>query len=204
MSRKVSIIIPTIRPEPLKRCLKAVKENAGIPETQYEILVEEDKERIGASRMINGLVEKAQYNLVLFVGDDTVPQPSFLEKALEAIDTLPDSWGLVGLNDLRFDGRHFATAWLADKRLISLLGGKIMHEGYWHCFADNELTVRCRELKRYTWAKDAKIKHINPVVDKDVEWDDDYRRIYSQEWFMHDQVLFWKRRQSGWKDRGED
>ena len=203
MKRKVSIIIPTIRLEGLKRCLQAIGENAGVPKSQYEIITEEDKDRIGAPKMVNNLIEKAKYDLIMFLGDDTVPQPDFLAKALEAMETLPDGWGLVALNDLRFDGRHFATAWMADKRIIPLLGGRIVHEGYWHCFSDNELTVRCRELKRYVWAEGAKVKHMNPVVNKEVGWDDDYKRVYSREWFMHDQVLFWKRRQNKWGDKKE-
>jgi len=201
MTKKVSIVIPFIRPDGAKRCIDAIRKNAGVPKSRYEIVAEEDRDRIGAPRMVNGMVERAKHGLVMFLGDDTIPQPDFLAKALEAMGTLPEGWGLVGLNDLRFDGRHFATAWLADKRLMPLLGGKLVHEGYWHCFSDNELTIRCRELKRYVWTKDAKVKHANPVVDRTVAWDDDYRKVYSQEWFMHDQVLFWKRRQNGWKNK---
>ena len=196
--RKVTIIIPVIRPESAKRCVEAVHQNAGVPRSQYQVLTREDKERIGSGRMINALVEDAKHELVLYTGDDTVPQPDFLKNALAKMETLPDGWGVVALNDMRFGGRNFATAWLADKRMLPLLDGHLLHEGYWHCFADNELTLRCKELKRYTWADNAKIKHLNPVVDREVEWDDDYKRIYSNEWFTHDQVLFWRRRQSKW------
>jgi len=202
--RKVSIIIPVIRPEGAKRCIAAVRENAGVPASRYEIVTREDKERIGAPKMVNGLVDESNHDLVLFLGDDTIPQPDFLKNALVWLEKLPDGWGVVGLNDMKFGGRHFATAWLADKRMLPLLDGKFIHEGYWHCFSDNELTIRSRELKRYIWAEDAKVKHANPVIDKEVAWDEDYRRIYGMEWFHHDQMTFWKRRHNGWKDKEKE
>jgi len=198
--KKVTIIIPVIRPEGAKRCVEAIKQNAGIPEDEYTIFTKEDKERIGAPRMVNSMVEECTTDLVLFLGDDTVPESDFLKNALIAMEKLPDGWGVVALNDMRFDGKHFTTVWMADKRMLPLLGGKFVHEGYWHCFSDNELTIRSKELKRYILASDAKVKHLHPIIDKSIAWDDDYKRTYSTEWWQHDQMLFWKRRANGWKD----
>jgi len=198
--KKVTIIIPVIRPEGAKRCVEAIKQNAGISEDEYVIFTKEDKERIGAPRMVNNMVDESETQLVLFLGDDTIPQPDFLKNALVKMQELPDGWGVVALNDMKFDGRHFATAWLADKRMLPLLDGRLVHEGYWHCFSDNEFSTRCKELKRFIWAEDAKVKHMHPVVDKTVPWDEHYKKAYSPEWWQHDQMLFWKRRANGWKD----
>jgi len=31
---------------------------------------------------------------------------------------------------------------------------------------------------------------------------EDYEKVYSPEWYYHDQVLFWKRKQNNWEGEG--
>ena len=49
---KVSIVIPTVRPQKIPALVEAIKQNAGMPEADYEVLVEEDVDRIGAPKMV--------------------------------------------------------------------------------------------------------------------------------------------------------
>ena len=125
----ISIIVPVIRPEKAKRCIDAIIENSGIAKDEYEILTLEDKKRIGAPKMVDKLTKKSKGQMVCFLGDDTIPQKNFLKYALEAMDTLPDGWGLVGFDDnLRPRGTIKAAAhWLADKRLLPFLNGEFFH-----------------------------------------------------------------------------
>lgn len=147
----ISIIIPVIRPDKAARCCNAIIENSGIPRSQYEIVTEEDKDRIGAPRMVKKLTDESTGDLVCFLGDDTIPQKDFLKNALEAMATLPDGWGLVGFDDnIRLRGQIKAAAhWLGNKKLLPLLDGCFFHTGYKHCWCDNELTIRAAELGRY-------------------------------------------------------
>ena len=197
---KVSIIIPYIRKEGMERCKDAIFKNSGVPKEQFEILTSFDGDRIGAPLMVKFLVDVAKHDLVMFLGDDTVPQPDFLSNALQVMAKIPDGWGLVGLNDGVQNGLYLATHWLGHKKLLSLIDGEFFHTGYYHCFCDNELTQRATALGRYLWSTDAKIKHLNPMVTPGVETDEDYKRVYSLEWFFHDQVLFWKRKRNNWKN----
>jgi GT2 family glycosyltransferase len=197
MIRPVSVIIPVIRPEGAERCRDAIFDNAGIPSDTFEVLALEDKERIGVAKMVAALTEQSSYDLVCFLADDTIPQPDFLLNALLAMDRLPDEWGLVGLND-GFHGEELATHWLADKRLLPLIGGEFFHTGYYHCFTDDELTSRCKALGRYVWAEDAKILHLHPMLSGRSTNREEYPG-YITENFMHDQVLFHVRRRNGWK-----
>jgi len=186
--RKVSILIPFIR-DPSKT-IEAIKANA--PSTQFEIVKEEDKERIGFPKMFNKLVKKAKYDLVMFIADDIIPQEGFFENALKAMDLLPDKWGMVGLNDQFHDGWKLATHWLISKKMIPLLGGEILHTGYWHCYCDQELLLRSRKLGRYIWAEDAKLFHDHPILThKPVTGD--YAKINGKEWMEHDKKLFLER-----------
>lgn len=196
----MSIIIPVIRPDKAERCKNAIIENAGIPAGRYEIVTEEDKERIGAPKMIKKMTDSCQGELVCFLGDDTIPQEGFLKHALDAMATLPDGWGLVGFDDnVRIKGTIKAAAhWLADKRLLPLVGGEFFHTGYKHCWCDNELCIRAEELGRYVFCEHARIYHDHPIVDTKND-DADYRRVYSPEWLAHDVVLFRKRRRNNWQ-----
>jgi len=195
----VSIILPVIRPDRVWRCVVAIKANAGVDD--YEIVTDVDEERIGCPKMVKQLVAKSIGDLVCFLGDDTIPQPDFLLNALAAMQDLPDGWGLVGLNDEHQNGNKLATHWLADKRLLPLLDGEFFHTGYKHTRCDRELTIRCQQMGRYTWAKDAVIKHEHPVFGSAIV-DEDYERVYSEEYIEHDKWLFRRRSQNNWRTPG--
>jgi len=196
----ISIIIPVIRPEKAIRCCNAIRENSGIPDSLYEIITEEDKERIGAPHMIKKMVDSCQGELVCFLGDDTIPERGFLKNAIKAMESLPDGWGMVGFDDnIRIRGTYKAAAhWLCDKKLLPFLDGEFFHTGYKHCWCDNELAIRASELGRYVFCKEAFVYHDHPIVD--IKNDDpDYRRVYSEDWLAHDIILFRQRRRNNWQ-----
>jgi hypothetical protein len=194
----VSIVIPWIRQKKVQRCIEAARTNAGIPEDQYEIITEEDTERIGCPRMVGKLVGRSRGQMVVFLGDDVIVQPGWLTEALKAMALLPDGWGLVGLND-QFNGPQLATHWMADKRLLPLVGGEFFHTGYRHCFSDNELVCRCIELGRYIWAREARIEHDHPMLRGEPLEGTDYEFPYCEKNFLHDQDLFFRRQRNGWR-----
>jgi GT2 family glycosyltransferase len=196
----ISIIIPVIRPKKALRCIEAIKENSGISSELYEIVTEEDSDRVGAPIMVKRLTDKARGDLICFLGDDTIPQKDFLKNAIKAMGTLPDGWGMVGFDDnIRpRDTIKAATHWLADKRLLLFLDGEFFHTGYKHCWCDNELCIRATELGRYVFCEEAYIYHDHPIVNHKSD-DPDYRRVYSQDWLAHDVILFRKRRRNNWK-----
>lgn len=187
----VSIILPVVREEKAKRVLKLLEENAGYP---YRVLMAVDTDRIGAPKMVKKLVGQSQDDLVCFIGDDTLPEKDFLKNAVEAMQSFPDGWGLVGLNDKT--GRTLATHWLAHKKLLDHLDGEFFHTGYIHCFCDNELQERASLIGRYTYAKDAIVLHDHPLLSGShkEDADKDYKRVYSKEVFKKDEALFKKRR----------
>ena len=192
MQSKVSIICPVIRPEGVKRLIRSINKNAGIPKQQYEIVTETDTDRIGCPKMVKRLVAKTKYDLVCFLGDDVEIKKDCLKIALKAMSELPDSFGLVGLNDGFQNGNDMATHWIASKKLLPFLGGEFFHTGYIHCRCDKELTDRAKKLKRYIWAIDAKLKHNHPAI-KGVpreEWDNDYKKAYLEENVLADNALF--------------
>jgi hypothetical protein len=201
----ISIIIPVIRPDKAERCKNAIIENSGIPADLYEIVTEEDTERIGAPKMVKNMTDSCQGKLVCFLGDDTIPLEGFLKHALEAMATLPDGWGLVGFDDnIRRKGTVKAAAhWLADKRLLPLIGGVFFHTGYNHCWCDNELCERATGLGRYIFCEKAYVYHDHPIINRLLA-DEDYNRVYHPDCLAHDVILFRKRRRTNWITRGQN
>ena len=189
----VSIIIPYIRPEGMDRCVKAIRENAGVSDDQYEIHIAGDHNRIGCPKMVANLVMQTKYEWVMFLADDTEPEKDFLKNALERAKALDGGWGMVGLNDQFHNGNNLATHWMCHKKMLPLLGGEFFHTGYNHLFCDNELIDIARENGRYVWAKDAKITHHHPIVEGK-ELTGDYAKVYEDKKAAADHKLYLDRK----------
>jgi hypothetical protein len=163
----------------------------GTHSVEYEIVTDIDTDRVGAPLMVRMLVNRARHDLICFVGDDTIPQPGFLEHAVEDMASLPDGWGLVGLNDLT--GRTLACHWLAHRNLLDEIGGEFFHTGYRHCFCDNELMERAIMLGRFVYSQKSIVKHDHPILNG-IPVTGDYARVYRRDNYIHDQILFQQRR----------
>lgn len=189
----ISIIVPVIRPENTKRLFEAIdKHSDGI---RYEIVTDEDTERIGCPRMVEKLVVRTNYDWVMFLGDDTIPQFGFMSEAVKQIDNLSCGWGMIGLNDQLWDGNIVATHWLCHKNVLDLTGGQFFHTGYRHTMCDRELTDIAQEHGCYIWATEAKIEHLNGQINKEVEQDEILKEVYSDDNQRADTLLYLKRKE---------
>jgi GT2 family glycosyltransferase len=189
----ISIIIPIIRPESAERCISAIKKNIGLPIDQYEIVSEMDTHEAGCPEMVKKLTEKAKYDLVMFLGDDTIPEPGFMKYALEAMESLPDAWGVVGLNT---KPDNPLAHWLAHKKMLDhISGGAFFSTEYAHCWGDNELKDIAEELGRWVFAKEARIDHIHPINDS-APYDKHYQKAYSEKNRHHDFQTYCNRKRA--------
>lgn len=190
----ISVCIPTIRPEKAKRCIDAVMAEGY---ADLEILADQDVDRIGCPTMLKLMVDKSRGDLVVFLGDDTVPQPGFIGKALEAMSKLPDGWGVVGLNSQ--PSKH-AAHFLADKRMLPLLSGEFFNTAYSHCWCDWELTDIAKEAGRFVFCEEAVVLHDHPIF-TGVGEDIDYLRVYSREYKKRDKLTYIKRKRDRLGDK---
>lgn len=181
-SNNVTIIIPYIRPEKLKNCIEAIQAD-GFEGTIYAL---QDIAHVGCPRMVKHMMENVKTDLVMFLGDDTVPEPGLMGAALEVMELLPDGMGVVGLNTDGESKQH----WMAHKSMLPLLDGEFFHTGYKHCFCDDELRDRAQELKRWAYATKAKVKHDHPI--KTGETDTSYDSAYSAYW--DDRAIYVRRK----------
>jgi hypothetical protein len=191
----ISIIIPVIRPEKAHRCIEAIKANAGC--NLYEIITEPDTEGIGCPEMVKRLVGKSNGFKVMFLGDDTIPQPGFLDAAMEAMNTLPDHWGVVGLNtqdDRPGVGFNDHAHWMAHKKMLDHIpGGAFFSTEYRHCYGDDELKDIALELGRWTVAEDCQILHDHPV-NQTADYDEGYQKAYDNGAFVADWKTYHRRK----------
>lgn len=188
----ISIILPVIRPDKACWCIEGIAKYCdGI---EYEIITEVDEQRIGCPKMVKQLAERAKYDWVMFLGDDTEPQEGFMREAVNQIPNLPDGWGMIGLNDMHWDGNRVATHWLCHKNMLELTGGEFFHTGYIHTECDRELTEIAQEHGRYIWAEQAKVEHNNSQIGK-AEDDGFLQYVYSGEAWKHDLKLYLDRKE---------
>lgn len=180
---KVSIIIPVIRQDSAQKCYKAIVKNAGVSRYDYEIVSKIDTDSIGCPAMVKTLTEKAKYGLVMFLGDDTIPEKDFLKHAIEAMESLPGGWGVVGLNtqDINTQNGNKLAHWMAHKKMLRYIqGGNFFSTDYAHCWCDNELKDIADDIGRWVWAEKSKITHNHPI-NKTAKNDEGYKKAYSEE-----------------------
>ena len=185
---KVSFLIPSIRPEGLKRVTECIKEHSDLDPKEYEILV--DTAPGGPNQSINRLAKKAKADLLCHVSDDCIPKAGFLTEAIKAMEALPDGWGLVSFNDGM--GRELACHFLAHKKVIDLLDGELLHGGYKHCYADNEITRRMKDAGRFTYCLTAFVEHDNPLL-TGKPTDETYTRSTNPKMLNEDRDLYFQR-----------
>ena len=192
-TQKVSILIPTIRPDKAKHCIASIKKNAGIPEDQYEIITDIDHDRIGCPKMMARLSARANHDIICFLGDDVTLEPDALKIALDAMGRFQDVWGLVAFEwDHPVKGHDHCAHFIIHRKCLDILDGEIFHTGYQHSYCDDEMRERMEEIGRFHYAMGARILHDHPAMGK--ETDSDYDRVYETDTIRKDHKLFLTRK----------
>jgi len=131
-----------------------------------EYLVDEGGDEGSYPKRINRLFAATTEPYVLLAADDLSFRPGWLQAALRAMEQVN---GVVGINDLfNMAGVHF----FVSRDYINTLGGCIdepgvvLHEGYRHCYCDDEFRHTAKARKRWIFAHDAVIEHLHPGADK--------------------------------------
>jgi hypothetical protein len=186
----VSIIIPVVREDKAARCIEAIMQDPAYSPATVEIVSDVDHERIGCPRMVERLTAHASHDYVMFLGDDCIPQPGFIQAALNAMLVLPAGWGVVGLNTTPGNDRAH---WMAHKRMLEHIpGGAFFSTEYAHCYGDDELKDIAQDLGRWAFAKDAIIEHDHPINGANA--DEHYVRVYADGVKAHDRATYFRRK----------
>jgi hypothetical protein len=169
-------------------------EYMGIP---CEIVALQDIDGIGCPKMVEKLVALSKYEWIMFLGDDTIPGTGFLLHAFDAIQDLPDHWGVVGLNtqdDRPGCGCNEKAHWMAHKKMLGLIpGGDFFSTEYNHCYGDDELYDIANEHGRWTFAEDCRILHDHPV-NGTATYDEGYQKAYDNGKYDEDLKTYYRRK----------
>ena len=201
--KKVAILIPYLREQQVHVAVHAAIDNAQIPREDYEVWIDTEKKgdpRIGVTKMFNWMVKAHadDVEMVAYLADDTIAQPGWLRLGLQYMERFEEGFGVVGFAD-GITQRPLPFHFLAHKKMLPLLGGDFLHEGYRHTYCDNELYERCTAMNRYFWAEDAVVYHQHPML-LGKEMDEHYTKAYAHENGVHDFKLFERRKANNWSN----
>lgn len=155
------------------------------------------------ARKINYGVSITKSPWILQASDDLLFHPGWDEAAVEYMER--EHVGVIGTNDLGNplvrQGRH-ATHSLIRRTYIEEQGtidepGKALHEGYHHCWVDNELVETALARRAWASSKRSLVEHLHPIWSdgeggRKAADDATYRR--GQKRYVEDHRLFRQRR----------
>ena len=180
----VAVVVPVLsRPQNVPTFMDSLRASTGLA-TAYFVCDPDDHAEQDAVRKHGGKVllkagtfaQKANHGYksttepwLLLVGDDVVFRPGWYDRALRAAG---DRFHLVGTNDLSSLKRELAVHPLIRRSWVDEHGaswdgpGTIAHEGYGHCFVDNEWTAVAAQDHAMILAPDAVVEHLHPLFAK--------------------------------------
>jgi len=138
---------------------------------------------------------------LFLVGSDVVFQPGWLAAALAVAEQTGAR--VVGTNDRGnsavMAGEH-ATHMLIGRDYVDTEGaswdgpGVVCHEGYSHCYVDNEIVAVAKQRGTWASARDSVVEHLHPAFGKaapdDVYELGDRNRIFDGGTFRHREMVY--------------
>jgi tetratricopeptide (TPR) repeat protein len=151
---KISIVVPTCRPEGFKRLKRSIEALTVYPD--YEII--ERPEAGTAIDKFNNGVEESNGDYIVFMADDTEATLGWLVKAYVHLQEKLRGRGCVIFNDGHWHGT-LANHFLISKNMREELDGHIWYPGYFHNGVDCELYCRLEAKRLIGYCEYAKIIH---------------------------------------------
>jgi glycosyltransferase involved in cell wall biosynthesis len=186
----VVIIVPVLgRPHRVAPLMASIEKATPEPHRTLFVASETDKAEVRAlaaagadyftvparhgtwAKKINAGYRASTEPYIFTAADDLLFHPEWLGNALAM---MADGIGVVGTNDLcnprTMQGDH-ATHSLVSRAYVEEFGtidepGKILHEGYPHDYADDELVATAIARGAYAHALDSVVEHLHPWAKK--------------------------------------
>jgi glycosyltransferase involved in cell wall biosynthesis len=189
---KVSVLIPTAgRPELLGNMLSSLDETTFSLtreiETVFVIDGDEDSENVacgffwysgkiidvsekkrGALWAWNRALQLSSGDIIVPAGDDHIFHEGWLDYALESHEKQLNGYGVVGMNDLAYDGNtQLATMFLFDRKYCKEVMGGIFAPPMYHYYCiDSEWNAKAKMLGHFYWDERSIQEHIHSAHGK--------------------------------------
>jgi hypothetical protein len=213
-TEKVDVIIPVLhRPQNVRPLMESLRASTGLAtawfvveaddiEEQAEILANggqilTDPTKHTFAEKVNFAFGKTENPWVLLVGDDVRFRPGWLDHAQDVARRYKAN--VIGTNDLanpRVTRGEHATHPMIRRSYIQEHGASwdgpdvVCHEGYRHCFVDDELVTVAKQRGTFQPALAAQVEHMHPLTGA-AESDPVYE--LGQSSFAKDEALFGRR-----------
>lgn len=190
---KISVIIPTcFRPKMFSDMLDSLERTTKGYDVETIAIIDRDLETLElakkrgvkvdfGSTMRGGVfcwnrgLEMSSGDIIVPSGDDQLFYDNWLDFALESHSSKLGGNGVVGMNDLAYDGNlQLATMFIFDRQYCKdYMGGVIAPPVYNYYCVDSEINSKAKSLGKFYWDKRSIVEHLHsahgkrPVDDHD-------------------------------------
>lgn len=213
---KVSVLIPTcFRPTMFSNMLDSLEETTAGYDIETIAVVDMDYEtkKIADSRCTistfsttmqgalsgwNHALKLSTGNLIFCAGDDQLFYPHWLDYALESHRERLGGYGVVGMNDLAYDGNlQLATMFLFDRKFCQEVMGGIFAPPMYHYYCiDSEWNAKAKMLGHFYWNEKAIVEHLHSAhLKREIDRHDIFRT--EEDWMAMDNKTFADRLSAG-------
>ena len=214
---KISILIPTcFRPTMFSNMLDSVEETTAGYDIETIAIVDMDAETMkiaarrcsitdyapdkmrGAANCWNKGLKASTGDIIVPAGDDQLFYPHWLDYALESHREKLGGYGVVGMNDLAYDGNiQLATMFLFDRKYCQeVMGGIFAHPSLKYYCIDSEWNAKAKMLGHFYWDERAIVEHLHSAHNKrEIDRHDIFRM--DEDWMAMDNKTFADRLSAG-------
>lgn len=177
----ISVIVPTChRPEMFRSMLKSLEATTKGYDVEILAVIDEDTESLNIAELYGAIVNYSTvkrgalygWNLALAMstgeyivpcGDDQLFYPNWLDYALESHKEKLDNYGVVGMNDLAYDGNaQLATMFIFDREFCrNIMGGIFAPPMYNYYCIDSEWNAKAKGYSRFYWDSRSIVEHLH-------------------------------------------
>lgn len=180
----ISILLPTChRPTLLSKMLESLKQTTQVPVSVIAVIDEDEESRnialefgcfVNFSKTKRGalacwnLALQAAGEIIIPAGDDQLFHEGWLEYALESHNDKLAGYGVVGMNDLAYDGNtQLATMFLFDRKYCKeQMGGIFAPPMYNYYCIDSEWNAKAKILDKFFWDERSIVEHLHSAHGK--------------------------------------
>lgn len=171
---KISILIPTMRKEGLKKCLDSIK-NLKYNPRYIQIIMDDGSGTVPYK--VSEMLKHAEGEWIVYASDDMEFYSDCLYNAME--DAKKTGKRLIAFNsgNLLPDEGNICEHFAIKRDLINEIGGQIFDTDFHHVGVDNLLWEKCKKLNENFYSKNSIIIHNH--FSKGFEMDEVYKKGWS-------------------------
>jgi glycosyltransferase involved in cell wall biosynthesis len=134
----------------------------------FNTILDFSPQKRGALACWNLGLSMSRGDIIVPAGDDQLFHPDWLKYALESHQEKLNGYGVVGMNDMAYDGNlQLATIILFDRQYCKdYMGGVIAPPVYKYYCVDSEWNAKAKALGKFYWDERSKVEHLHSAHGK--------------------------------------